>query len=95
MRACACAGVDAINNILVIGMTNRMDMIDDALLRPGRFEIHMEINLPDEAGRMQIFRIHTSPMLKNKLLGDDVSLEGTLSKRTCARSRARARAPRT
>lgn len=53
-------GVDQLNNILVIGMTNRLDMIDEALLRPGRLEVHMEINLPDEKGRVQILKIHTS-----------------------------------
>lgn len=40
-------GVDALNNILVIGMTNRKDLIDEAILRPGRFEVHIEISLPD------------------------------------------------
>lgn len=55
-------GVDQLNNILVIGMTNRKDMIDEALLRPGRMEVQMEILLPDEAGRLQILKIHTARM---------------------------------
>lgn len=67
-------GVNSLNNILVIGMTNRKDMIDEALLRPGRLEVHVEISLPDEEGRQQILRIHTSKMRENKMLGEDVSL---------------------
>jgi vesicle-fusing ATPase len=68
-------GVDALNNILVIGMTNRKDLIDEALLRPGRLEVHMEISLPDEKGRLQILKIHTSAMRNNNSLGEDVDLE--------------------
>lgn len=67
-------GVDQLNNILLIGMTNRMDMIDDALLRPGRLEVHMEISLPDEKGRAQILKIHTEKMRTNDRMDSDVDL---------------------
>ncbi|QRV87917.1 AAA family ATPase [Ceratobasidium sp. AG-Ba] len=67
-------GVDQLNNILIIGMTNRLDMIDEALLRPGRLEVHMEISLPDEKGRLQILNIHTASMRKNGVLDRDVDL---------------------
>lgn len=68
-------GVDQLNNILLIGMTNRKDMIDDALLRPGRLEVHMEISLPDESGRVQILKIHTAKMKESGKLDKDVDLE--------------------
>ena len=67
-------GVDQLNNILIIGMTNRKDMIDEALLRPGRLEVHMEISLPDENGRLQILNIHTAKMRKNGVMDVDVDL---------------------
>ena len=67
-------GVDSLNNVLVIGMTNRLEMIDEAMLRPGRLEVHLEIGLPDEAGRLQILQIHTKQMAKHGLLADDVDL---------------------
>jgi vesicle-fusing ATPase len=67
-------GVDQLNNILLIGMTNRMDMIDDALLRPGRLEVHMEISLPDEHGRQQILKIHTAKMRDNNVMDKDVNI---------------------
>ncbi|KAH7320061.1 vesicle fusion factor [Stachybotrys elegans] len=68
-------GVDQLNNILLIGMTNRKDMIDDALLRPGRLEVHVEISLPDENGRLEIIKIHTSKLRTSGLLDTDVNLE--------------------
>jgi vesicle-fusing ATPase len=74
-------GVDQLNNILIIGMTNRLDMIDEALLRPGRLEVHMEISLPDRDGRLQILSIHTKKMRDNGILARDVDLP-SLAERT-------------
>jgi hypothetical protein len=74
-------GVDQLNNILIIGMTNRVDMIDEALLRPGRLEVHMEISLPNEHGRFQILNIHTAKMRKNGVMDGDVDIE-ELAKQT-------------
>ena len=68
-------GVDQLNNILIIGMTNRLDMIDEALLRPGRLEVHMEISLPDEHGRYQILTIHTAKMRNNGVMDSDVDIK--------------------
>jgi vesicle-fusing ATPase len=65
-------GVDSLNNILLIGMTNRKDMIDDALLRPGRLEVHVEIGLPDAAGRLQILNIHTKNMKESNRISPEV-----------------------
>lgn len=75
-------GVDQLNNILVIGMTNRLDLIDTALLRPGRFEIQIEISLPDEKGRKDIFLIHTKKLTENGILSSDVNFDelSTLTK---------------
>lgn len=75
-------GVDSLNNILVIGMTNRRDMIDEALLRPGRLEVQMEISLPNEDGRIQILNIHTAKMRSFKKISPDVNIKelATLTK---------------
>jgi transitional endoplasmic reticulum ATPase len=50
-------GVEDLNGVLVLGATNRPDILDPALLRPGRFDIQVAIPLPDRAGRAQIFQI--------------------------------------
>ncbi|KAJ2369681.1 transport between ER and Golgi ATPase protein, partial [Coemansia sp. RSA 2607] len=50
-------------------------LIDDALLRPGRLEVHIEVGLPDETGRLQIIKIHTAKIRQNEILGEDVNLE--------------------
>lgn len=67
-------GVEQLNNVLLIGMTNRKDLIDDALLRPGRLEVQMEIGLPNEEGRVQILDIYLAKMIDNKKLGPDVNV---------------------
>ncbi|KAG7109847.1 Vesicular-fusion protein sec18 like [Verticillium longisporum] len=68
-------GVDQLNNILLIGMTNRKDMIDEALLRPGRLEVQLEIGLPDEDGRKEILMIHTNKMRENDIMDDSVDVQ--------------------
>lgn len=67
-------GVEQSNNILIIGMTNRKDMLDEALLRPGRFEMQLEISLPDENGRYQILTIHTKKLYDTQRIDKNVSL---------------------
>lgn len=74
-------GVEQLNNILVIGMTNRRDMIDEALMRPGRLEVQMEIGLPNEDGRHQILNIHTKRMREFKKIDPDVD-NGELATKT-------------
>ncbi len=66
-------GPESLNNILLICMTNRKDLIDEAILRPGRLEVQIEIGLPDEKGRKDILAIHTSKM-RGKGYMEDVDL---------------------
>ncbi|XP_038895439.1 vesicle-fusing ATPase [Benincasa hispida] len=68
-------GVESLNNVLLIGMTNRKDLLDEALLRPGRLEVQVEISLPDENGRLQILQIHTNKMKENSFIAPDVNLQ--------------------
>jgi len=63
-------GFDVNQGIIVLAATNRPDVLDVALMRPGRFDRHVEVGLPDVRGREQILRIHT----RNKPLADNVSL---------------------
>lgn len=66
-------GVDTPGNFLVIGMTNRRDSIDKALLRPGRFEVQVEIKSPNTDHRLEILNIHTKKMRNSGIMGDDVA----------------------
>jgi len=56
-------GVKALPNLLVIGTTNRIDLIDPALLRPGRFEVHVQMRPPDARGRLEILQIHLATLV--------------------------------
>ena len=64
-------GVEQLKDVVVIAATNRPDMIDKALMRPGRLDRVVYVPLPDETTRLKIFQIHT----RDKPLGADVSLE--------------------
>ena len=63
-------GFDANDGVIVMAATNRADILDKALLRPGRFDRQVYVGLPDVKGREEILRVHT----KNKPLGPDVSI---------------------
>ena len=64
-------GLKARRNVIVIGATNRVDAVDPALRRPGRFDREIEIRIPDQLGRREILQIHTRGMP----LGNDVELD--------------------
>ena len=64
-------GLEELNNVLIVGATNRLDIVDEALLRPGRFDRIIEVSNPDAKGREHIFKIHT----KNKPLATDVDIK--------------------
>ncbi len=65
-------GLEDLNDILVVGATNRPDMLDPGLLRPGRFDKILLVNAPLESGREKIFKIHTKkmPLVKGVSLKD-------------------------
>ncbi len=63
-------GIEELHNVLIIGATNRLDIVDEALLRPGRFDRIIKVSNPDAKGRNHIFMIHT----KKKPLASDVNI---------------------
>ncbi|WP_247728876.1 CDC48 family AAA ATPase [Halovivax limisalsi] len=64
-------GLEELEDVVVIATTNRPDLIDPALLRPGRLDRHVHVPVPDEAARRKIFEVHT----KDKPLADAVDLD--------------------
>ena len=72
-------GVNAIPNVLFIGMTNRRELLDDALLRPGRLEVQIEIPKPDKQGRREILKIHFGPLRQSGRLSQPLiqAIDGT------------------
>jgi transitional endoplasmic reticulum ATPase len=63
-------GIEALTGVVVLAATNRLDIVDDALLRAGRFDFVLELPLPDAAARLEIFKVHT----RGKPLAADVDL---------------------
>ena len=64
-------GIEELKGVVVLAATNRLDLVDPAILRSGRFDLLFELPVPDEKTREEIFRIHT----KNKPLGKNVDLK--------------------
>ncbi|MBI4522693.1 MAG: AAA family ATPase, partial [Deltaproteobacteria bacterium] len=63
-------GIEELKGVWILAATNRLDIVDPALLRPGRFDLILELPLPDEKGRLEILKIHT----RGRPMGDDVNL---------------------
>ena len=70
-------GIEGRRGVIVVGATNRPELIDPAVLRSGRFDLSLELPLPDQAARRAIFAVHT----RKRALAGGVSLD-TLAKRT-------------
>ena len=70
-------GFEGNTGVIVVAATNRVDILDPALLRPGRFDRQVSVDVPDVKGRIEILNVHA----KNKRLVDDVDIE-TIAKRT-------------
>ncbi|MDO5848464.1 MAG: CDC48 family AAA ATPase [Methanobrevibacter sp.] len=64
-------GMEELEDVAVIAATNRPDILDAGLMRPGRFDRHIKVDVPNEEGRLAIFKVHT----KDMPLADDVDLE--------------------
>ena len=64
-------GFDTSEGVILLAATNRPDVLDPALLRPGRFDRQIVVDLPTVKGREEIFKVHSSPPIK---LGDDVDM---------------------
>ena len=75
-------GVKELGNILLIGMTNRRELLDQALLRPGRLEVQIEIPLPDREGRREILQLHFEALRRKGLLSKSLceAIDGVGSK---------------
>lgn len=71
-------GFQPSETVIVIAATNRPDVLDSALLRPGRFDRHVTVDRPTWKGRLEILKVHT----RNKPLSDDIDLEGIARKMT-------------
>jgi transitional endoplasmic reticulum ATPase len=68
-------GFETNKHVCIIAATNRVELIDPALLRPGRFDYQIMVPLPDEKGREEIYKIH----LGTKPLADDIVIERLVS----------------
>ncbi|CRX39431.1 AAA family ATPase [Estrella lausannensis] len=80
-------GEESLDNIVVVGLTNYPDKIDEAVLRPGRLGTKIHIGIPDGNGRKEIFGIHLKSLSEKGFLSEDVSLD-ELAKMTVGRTGA-------
>ena len=68
-------GVDVINNLMILGLTNYIDRLDDALIRPGRLGVHIKIDLPNVEDRLAILKLYLSDLQKKNIVSDKLNID--------------------
>lgn len=68
-------GLEKYENLLCIGTTNRLELLDSAAIRPGRLGLHIKIDVPNADGRIKIFQIHTKKLFENNRIDPNISFK--------------------
>jgi len=74
-------GLSSSSNVLVIGITNRPELLDPALLRPGRLEVHLEVGLPPREERLEILQLHSAGLKAANCIQADLETVASKTRR--------------
>ena len=73
-------GVETLKNVIFIAATNRPDLLDAGILRPGRIDKLVKVGAPDKKARLSILKVHAKSISEKKMLSDDIDLEAIAAK---------------